>query len=404
MSRTVVVAAGMLGACAVVRPAPLLDGLASGDRAYAAGRFAEAASAYERASLVARTAADRVDARYRAAMACRRGGDDACAARLLAVPASSGAWDARSRIAFEGAARVIRDGASGDVAAAVQTLDALITEEPSTGPARSALRVVLEHLDAQDPSSSGSIAWLAGVAARPTVRATQLLESVLAERAVRLASRGDAASAAAVWRECLATVPYPDNSHWDDGHVALARLERGAGDPRGAIATLDRMLAVLEASWGNGSYDAPRFAEGAMLRAEILRDDLGDPRAAADAFHRVYAQHRSSRLRDDALWSEAVLRRGFDAAGACAVMRTLFDEFPCQRFGERARRGLGACGGSPSRPARCGPAGEDQSSSSATSSVSSRSSSSSPSKSPASSSSPAASTDSNLSSMPTSAS
>lgn len=344
----------LAGACAARPPAEFLARLAAGDRAYRAGRFAEAATVYEGAAGLARSGRDRGDARYRAAMACRRAGDVPCEERLLDRVASDGGdWDHAPRARLERAVARMRSGAPAEVAEAVADLRALVEASPDTGPARGALRVGLRALDAADPTRARSIAWLDALAAVPRVTASTLLESVLAERALRFEARGDAGAAEAAWRDLLERVPYPDNSHWDDGHLALARLLRARGRASDAVRTIDRMLAVREASWGNGSYAAPRFDDGAWLRAEILRDDLRDREGAADAFHRVYAEHTTSPRRDDALWEEAALRRRSNPPAACAVFRRLAEEFPCRRFAARARAELVGCGVRVIAPSGC---------------------------------------------------
>ena len=328
--------------------------LAEGDRAYSAGRFREAARAYESAAEVG-AGRDGDDALYRAAMACRRIGDVTCARGLLVRVAATGGvdWDHGPRARLELASQDLASSVPSTVAAAHLALASLIEEAPDTGPARGALRLRLRALVATDPTRSTAIAWLDSLAVDPRIRRSALIESVLAERAILIEATGDRGRAEAAWRAVVEEVPYPENSHWDDGHLALARLQRATARPREALATLDRMLAVRETSWGNGSYAAPRFDDGALLQAEILRDDLHDPIAAAAAYHRVYVEHPTSLRRDDALWEEASLRRSSDAEAACRLWRTLAEEFPCGRFAARARAALAGCTGGAAVQGRC---------------------------------------------------
>jgi len=287
-------------------------------------------------------------------MACRRADDLVCARGLLTqVAGSPGAWDHGPRARFELASLAMASTDPMEIAEAHRALASLIEDAPDSGPARGALRLRLRALDATDPTRSTAIAWLDALAADPRVRRSGLIESVLAERAIHVEATGDRAAAEAAWLALVEQVPYPANSRWDDGHLALARLQRAAGRPRDALATLSRMLAVREASWGNGSYAAPGFDDGALLQAEILRDDLRDPSAAADAYHRVYAEHLTSLRRDDALWEEAALRRGSDPARACGLWRVLAEEFPCRRFAARARTALAGCAGGAASSRRC---------------------------------------------------
>jgi len=279
-------------------------------------------------------------------MACRRAGDLVCARGLLRrVAESPGHWDHAPRARLELASLALASTDPQEIAGAHQALASLIEDAPDSGPARGALRLRLRALDETDPTRSSAIAWLGDLAADPRVRRSGLIESVLAERAIRVEATGDRVAAEAAWLAVVEQVTYPANSHWDDGHLALARLQRAAGRPRDALATLDRMLAVREASWGNGSYAAPGFDDGALLQAEILRDDLRDSSAAADAYHRVYAEHPTSLRRDDALWEEAALCQRSDPARACRLWRVLAEEFPCRRFAARARAALAACAG-----------------------------------------------------------
>ncbi len=336
----------VLAGCASAAPYGYRARLAEGDRAYTAGRLLDAARAYERAAAEVGAGRDADDARYRAAMACRRAGDLVCARGLLAqVAGSPGGWDHGPRARLELASLAMTSTDPMELAGAHRALASLIEDAPDSGPARGALRLRLRALDATDPSRSTAIAWLDALAADPRIRRSGLIESVLAERAIHVEATGDRAAAEASWLAVVEQVPYPANSHWDDGHLALARLQRAAGRPRDALATLDRMLVVREASWGNGSYAAPGFDDGALLQAEILRDDLRDPSAAADAYHRVYSEHTTSLRRDDALWEEAALRRGSDPARACRLWRVLAEEYPCRRFAARARAALAGCAG-----------------------------------------------------------
>ena len=264
---------------------------------------------------------------------------------LAQVAGEGGEWDHQARARLQLAAIGLDSTVPAEIAAAHRTLMALVEESPDTGPARGALRLRLRALDAETPTRATAISWLDSLAANPRIRRSILIESILAERAIRIEAAGDPAAAEIAWRAVVEAVPYPDNSHWDDGHLALARVQRLAGRPQEALASLARMLAVREVSWGNGSYAAPRFDVGALLAAEILRDDLHEPEAAADAFHRVFTEHTTSLLRDNALWEEAALRREHDPVGACRVWRTLVAEFPCERFASRAVAALAGCSG-----------------------------------------------------------
>jgi tetratricopeptide (TPR) repeat protein len=344
--------AAALGCAATVAPA-YLDALAAGDRALVAGRSREAAEAYERAVREARRARDRDEAEYRAGQALARlGATGEALDRFDRVAARSPDFERGARAAYEAA--TIRCAAEATREAGLTALAALVRERPATGPARLAVTALLRADDARDATRAASLARIDGLLAEAAVRATPLRETLRAEQARRLAETGREAEAERAWRTLFEEVPYPQNSRWDDGHVALATLLRRRGDARGAVAALDAMLAPRDPACVGGTCDAPLFQEGAMLRGEILRDELRDPRAAARAFRAAYEMFPASRVRDDALEAEA---RCLDAAGdprACAVWRELAAGFPCTRRGRHARQRAAACG-EPTPPAdeRC---------------------------------------------------
>jgi hypothetical protein len=75
-----------------------------------------------------------------------------------------------------------------------------------------------------------------------------------------------------------------------------------------------------------------------MRIAEITRDGLRDMPGARAEFHRVFTDHPTSLLRDDALWSEALLaREAGDGGAACRAMSLLVDELPESRYVRCAR-------------------------------------------------------------------
>lgn len=70
-----------------------------------------------------------------------------------------------------------------------------------------------------------------------------------------------------------------------------------------------------------------------MRIAELYRDKLHDHAAARREFHKLYVEHTTSVLRDDALWAEAQLaREDGDQGEACSLVAKLGREFPQSRF------------------------------------------------------------------------
>jgi hypothetical protein len=101
----------------------------------------------------------------------------------------------------------------------------------------------------------------------------------------------------------------------------------------GAIELLERMLAEQEPSSLGGSYARPRYGPAQYRIAELYRDRVGDKAKAIRAFHRVWTDHPTSLLRDDALWNAARLEREQgEPAAACATLRTLIQGVPDTRY------------------------------------------------------------------------
>jgi TolA-binding protein len=82
-----------------------------------------------------------------------------------------------------------------------------------------------------------------------------------------------------------------------------------------------------------GSYERARYAEARFRLAELYRDALGDPARARREFRRVFDDHPTSLLGDDALFQEALMARSAgDVSGTCAPLRILKAKLPASRF------------------------------------------------------------------------
>jgi tetratricopeptide (TPR) repeat protein len=132
--------------------------------------------------------------------------------------------------------------------------------------------------------------------------------------------------------------PYPHGAYWDDALWRAATLAQSGGDPRRALALLQRMLVEVEPAHFQGSYARARFAEAQYRIAEIYRDDLHQMQLAQMHFRKVFDEHPTSLLRDDALWQEALTAT---AAGntnaACAALETLRARLPTSRYAPCAK-------------------------------------------------------------------
>jgi hypothetical protein len=110
-------------------------------------------------------------------------------------------------------------------------------------------------------------------------------------------------------------------------------------------------LAKRELSTMAGSYERPRFSPAQFRIAVLYRDVLGDHAAARREFHRLYVDHPTSILRDDALWEEAKLASSDgNVEDACALTTALARDFPGSRYAPCARS---LCPTAALAPGRC---------------------------------------------------
>jgi tetratricopeptide (TPR) repeat protein len=138
---------------------------------------------------------------------------------------------------------------------------------------------------------------------------------------------------------------WPKGPFFDDACWNGARLARANGDPRGALARLYKLLATKEEAFMIGSYHSVFLDDAALEAGRILRDDLGDGKAALGEFERLEdPDFKDSILRDDALFETAVTRAALgDQAAACATFATLRKKFPDSKFLSEPPAPLAAC-------------------------------------------------------------
>jgi tetratricopeptide (TPR) repeat protein len=299
---------------------------AAGDVAYSAGRFNEAAHDYEGAAQASLRATDRAEALYLAFSAYLRERDwsKAHAAYARLVHEARDSQRAR-RATFDVAAMQIE---AGDAGAGYELLLETMMTYPNDGMARRAFERYLGHLG---DSHADTLAWLRDL--QPKLASTELDENILYAIAAELEARGDLEAARNAYVATSERHPYPMGSLFDDALWHASQLDEKLGRPRDAVADLERMLAVREPSSLTGSYERPRFSPARFRVAVLERDALGDHAAARRDFHKLYAEHTTSILRDDALWEEAKLAvADGDGAAACKLMSTLAKELPTSRY------------------------------------------------------------------------
>jgi len=318
--------AALLLACGHALPASYVRAQNAAEQAYAARQFSAAGAAWLRAAAAAKMPLDRNEARYRAATCYERGGDLKRATELYQALAN-GKSERAPRATFALADLQITHG---DAQAGYAALEAAIRKYPTSGVAG----VSLTRYFASLADSGGDQAVLDYVdRVEPSLDASELAEQYLYERARRLDALGRTSDALAAYLRVAERFPYPHGAYWDDALFRAAACDERQGDPRAAVALLERLLRARETSRLSGSYEHARFADAAYHIAELYRDALHEPSAARRAFRAVFTDYPSSTLRDDALWQEALLaRRAADADGACAPLTLLVRELPDSRY------------------------------------------------------------------------
>jgi tetratricopeptide (TPR) repeat protein len=316
---------GAMG-CATGPSAAYRAAKGAADRAYSAGRYPEAAGAYAEAQRAADRPRDAAEALYLEASAHARTRDwDRARAAYERLVAEQPASHFARRAAFDLADLDIESGRPKE---GYERYRQLATANASGGLARRAMERYLHHLETTggDPA-----AWLRSIL--PTIASTELDESARYKLAGYLEASGDLPGARDAYIACAERHPYPKGALFDDSLWHAARIEEALGRPQPAIAHLRKMLAVREPSTMTGSYERPRFSPAQFRIAVLYRDALRDRAAARREFHRLYTEHTTSILRDDALWEEAKLARDDGSIDdACALTATLAREFPASRY------------------------------------------------------------------------
>jgi len=315
-------------ACAPSLPRPYLEAQAAAQRAYGAGRYDEAAQRYQDAATAASRNKDRDEMLFLAASAKQRAGRIREArADYEALEKLSPDGERASRAAFE-VAQIEID--TGDVEHGYQMLEAMMRRYPKSGLAKRALQRYVAHLD-ETKGTEAAIAYLQANAG--WFKTNGLDEQATYDLADLFERSGQLAQARDTFVRCADEHPYPTGGLWDDALYRAAQLEAKLGNPKAAIALLDRMLKEREVSTFNGSYERPRFGRAQMYKAELYRDALHDHASARREFRRLFNDFTTSLLRDDALWSEAVIAAADkDSAGACEAVKLLAKQLPESRY------------------------------------------------------------------------
>ncbi|EYF01690.1 Hypothetical protein CAP_7895 [Chondromyces apiculatus DSM 436] len=321
------VALAALGGCAS-RPGEAYEqAFAAGQRAYHAGRYAEAARAFAGATAEAERVKDRDEARFMEARAHEREGDwSAAKGAYEKLVAASPSGPRAVRAEYELAEIAIR---RGDADVGFGALFAVLKRHPEHGLARRALKLLIEHEEARG-GARGAAAWLTREGA--ALRGTELDQMVTYEHGRALERSGDRRGAIRVLVQAARAYPYPGGALTDNALFHAARLAEEEGRPEEAIGYLREMVAPREKA-ATGSYERPLFDDAQLRIAQIYRDTIKDRAAARREFRKLYDAHPSSLLRDDVLWEEAKLwREDGRQEEACSVAARIRRDFPESRF------------------------------------------------------------------------
>lgn len=317
--------AALLGACAPNLPPAYVQARDAAQSAYAHGQFREAAERWLSAADNAASARDRSEARYRAAASYERAGSVEDARKWYRVLAS-GKSERAPRATFALADLRL---ASGDSTGGLSELEAAIRKYPSSAIASLALRRYFSAL-AEQGGDQAVLDYIKRV--EPELQHSDLAEQLLYERARRLEAQGATEPALNAYVAVADRFPYPYGAYWDDALLRGADSAQRLGKPDRALALLERMLHARETSHLSGSYERPHFADAAYRLAELYRDAKHDRDAARRAFRSVFDDYPTSRLRDDALWQEALLARQIGEPLACEPLELLVKQLPDSRY------------------------------------------------------------------------
>jgi tetratricopeptide (TPR) repeat protein len=310
-----------------------LDALADAERHQHHGRLAEAAAAYEKAALAAERRVDRDEALYRESRVWARMGDFERAIAVCDLLASSQPSSRRTLRARLDAGRYRLELGQAEVAE--RSLLSLLHDAPESGEAKSALRSLLA-LRAGEADHGAALAYVRSL--RAQVPRGHLDEALAFREAELLLALGQREQTQAALLRQIEQYAYPTGHYWDEALALLAELSLQAGEPRAAIAYLQRMLAEHESAFLIGSYTRALFPTSALRVARIYRDQLNDTDAAIAAYREARAAFPKSRIVDDALAEEGELElsRGERERG-CTLLREVTTRF---EVGAARRRAL----------------------------------------------------------------
>jgi tetratricopeptide (TPR) repeat protein len=217
---------------------------------------------------------------------------------------------------------------AGATEAAWTALWRTITDFPDEAPAADALRRLLE--DGRNRDSRALFEQIQTVL-------TPLAQTAVADNLVwTLADLAEHELASLESARSLydrIPVEYPKSGLRDDARWHAARVSRELGDPQGAVDRLRALTKTREVAFGAGSYFSIWLDDAQLELGRVLRDELHDLTAAAEAFRKLPKDYPASILKDDALYELAItLATAGDVTGSCAVRAQLQRDEPDSKY------------------------------------------------------------------------
>jgi tetratricopeptide (TPR) repeat protein len=316
-------------ACAACGPSlgtPYDTTYASAARAESAGRLAEALDGYDRAAALGHRKGDADQARWAAIQVLERENRVAEAVVRLDAMAGDATSSRQGHAAYRAASLRIDHG---DEDRGWRDMEQVPRRFPTGGVGHVAVRRLVEHADEQGPR-----AGLDELAALDRdLGKTELAELVAYLTAEHLETLGDTKGARDAYAGMADRWPYPYGAFFDGALWKASLLDEQLGQPRAAVDDLEKMVAVRETTSLMGSYERKHYVPAMLRIGALYRDKLGDHVKARDTFHRLYTDFAHSTMRDDALWLEASLwKQDGDGRTACDRLGTLVREFPDSRY------------------------------------------------------------------------
>jgi tetratricopeptide (TPR) repeat protein len=303
-------------------------------------RYGAASAGFERAAGL--TADEQVarSALYRAAITAEQAGESVRAMGLYLAVAERGPGTQEAGRALYDAGRLAEE--EGRVDEAIALWRRLIRDEPASAMAEVAVRWLYQvHEERGD--GAGFEALVGEELGRGMERDVDLVSALLLWRARARAAQGRTREAEADLELALERCTYPYCVWWDDLPWEGAQIARDEGDYRGALEWIDRLLFWKEECWFfNGSFYSAYFDDAQRLKAELLRDELGDAAGAAAAFLDL-EEFTDSVLRDDGLYEAAELFLGElgEPGRGCEALRDLVEDYPDSNRRRAAEERLG---------------------------------------------------------------